>query len=84
MPFTNPHLCISCHREPHAPNRRSCNSYLVRIAFNERAITNDSNRPKDGVIISEIHDLPSPKLTLILPLPYLGHRFQQFQRRGNL
>jgi hypothetical protein len=78
MPFTNPYLCINCHREPHAPNRRFYNSCLVRIAFNERAITNDSNRLKDGVIISEMHDLPSPKLTLILFLPYLGHRFQQF------
>jgi hypothetical protein len=84
MPSTNPHLCTSCHRKPRASNRRSCNSYLVRIAPNERAITNDSNRPKDGVPTSEIYDLPSPKLTLILSLPYLGNRFQQFQRRGDL
>jgi hypothetical protein len=84
MPFTNLHLCTSCHREPHAPNRRFYDSYLVRIAPNERAIINDSNRLKDGVTTSEMHDLPSPKLTLILPLPYLDHRFQQFQRRGDL
>jgi hypothetical protein len=84
MPSTNPHLCTGCHRKPHAPNQRSCDSCLVRIASNERAITNDSNRPKAGVTTSEIYDLPSPKLTLILSLPYLGNRFQQFQRRGDL
>jgi hypothetical protein len=84
MPFINPYLCTGCHREPHAPNRRSYDFCLVRIAPNERAITNDSNRPKDGVITSEIYDLPSPKLILILPLPYLGYRFQQFQRRDDL
>jgi hypothetical protein len=75
MPFTNLYLCISCHRKPHAPNRRFCDFCLVRIAFNERAITNDSNRLKVGVTISEIYDLPSPKLTLILFLPYFGNRF---------
>jgi hypothetical protein len=78
MSFTNLYLCTGCHREPHAPNRRFCNSCLVRIAPNERAITNDSNRPKVGVTTSEIYDLPSPKLTLILSLSYLGNRFQQF------
>jgi hypothetical protein len=76
MPSTNPHLYTGCHRKPRASNRRFCNSYLVRIAFNERAIINDSNRLKDSVIISEMHDLPFSKLTLILPLSYLGHRFQ--------
>jgi hypothetical protein len=84
MPFTNAHLCTGCHRKPRASNRRFCDSCLVRIAPNERAITNDSNRLKDSVTISEMHDLPSPKSTLILPLPYLGHRFQQFQRRDDL
>jgi hypothetical protein len=52
MPFTNPYLYTSYYQKPHAPNRRFCNSYLIRIAFNERAITNDSNRSKDGVIMS--------------------------------
>jgi hypothetical protein len=84
MPFINPHLCTGCYRKPHAPNRRFCDSCLVRIALNERAIINDSNRPKDGVLTSEIYDLFFPKLTLILFLPYLGNRFQQFQRRGDL
>jgi hypothetical protein len=84
MPSTNPYLCISYHRKPRASNRRFYNSCLVRIAPNERAIINDSNRLKNSVTVSEMHDLPSPKLTLILPLPYLGHRFQQFQRRDDL
>jgi hypothetical protein len=75
MPFTNPYLYTGCHRKPHASNRRFCDSYLVRIALNKRAIINDSNRLKDSVTTSEMHDLPSPKLILILPLPYLGHRF---------
>jgi hypothetical protein len=75
MPFINPYLCISCYREPHASNRHFYNSCLVRIAPNERVIINDSNRLKNGVPISEIYDLPFPKLTLILFLPYLGHRF---------
>jgi hypothetical protein len=84
MPFINSHLCTGCYREPHAPNRRFYNSCLVRIASNEPAITNDNNKPKVGVITSEIYDLPSPKLILILSLPYFGNRFQQFQRRGDL
>jgi hypothetical protein len=78
MPFTNLYLCISCYRKPRASNRRFYDFYLVRIAPNERAIINDSNRLKNSVTASEMHDFPSSKLTLILPLPYLGHRFQQF------
>jgi hypothetical protein len=84
MPSTNPYLCTGCHRKPRTSNRRFYNSYLIRIAPNERAIINDSNRLKDSVIASEMHDLPSPKSILILPLPYLGYRFQQFQRRDDL
>jgi hypothetical protein len=84
MPFINLYLCINCYRKPHAPNRRFYNFYLIRIVFNERVIINDSNKLKNSVTVSEMHDFPSPKLILILSLPYLGHRFQQFQRRDNL
>jgi hypothetical protein len=84
MPFINPYLYIGCHRKPRASNRRFYDSYLVRIAPNERVIINDSNRLKDSVTASEMYDLLSSKLTLILLLSYLGHRFQQFQRRDDL
>jgi hypothetical protein len=71
----NLYLYTDCYRKPHASNRRFCDSCLVRIAFNERAIINDSNKPKVGVITSEIYDLLFPKLILILFLSYLGYQF---------